>query len=782
VRSADISKKYIYDLKPFIDSDAVFNIEDYYPRAFEPLGDDGLYVLPQTIYAPFLYYNKDLWSRNGTDEQGNQKTWFDLLSVAEQISRQSNGNVEIYGLVDGLNGINMFLSELERANINLLGTSPEELQFDQPAIRAALERVQQLAQSGVLYAAPARAAILARQNNSPENLSVQSQADIEDLVHDGRLAIWRSDSFSFDSNDSNLSFEVGAMPLPELRQPSYIPGQQGYVMSSGTLNPGAAWRWLSFLSRYQGMNNSGRFNVPARKSIAEATGFWNRFDSESKEVLQSTLNRPITPPPVFHDGLIRTVLEAEWASIISSQGNIDQSLSSLQSQLERLLQEQKQRQQMPAPERIVVATPEILPAGTTVLEFGITNFLSADLAPFAEQFAREHPDIRVRVRYIEEPNTPEAFTRVAAAYDCFTWSGFLPDDSYQDVLNLQPLIDGDATFDASDYPTGLLQRFRRGAELYGLPHTLQLPVLGYNQVRFTEAGLPSPPSNWTLDDFLATAQQLTQRNAEEEQYGYGMTYATVKDLRFFLDSFGASITSQEEGKAQPDFINPQSITAIQFYVNLLQQASPHDQLPGYREPSFADDVLSDGRTAMWLSSFADIFTYDIPPDSPDFKPAIAPPPRGEVASFANSIRVSGMYISSATPYTQACWKWMKFLSVRADAVRSAEFPARRSVAESDTFRKQAPLGAIDVYNAYLPTLERTSANMEPNLFNDPRFDPYWLYRAIDRAIQGANLKNELLLAQDLTQQYLDCVDRNESARRCARQVDAEYKGIGPVSQ
>jgi hypothetical protein len=58
----------------------------------------------------------------------------------------------------------------------------------------------------------------------------------------------------------------------------------------------------------------------------------------------------------------------------------------------------------------------------------------------------------------------------------------------------------------------------------------------------------------------------------------------------------------------------------------------------------------------------------------------------------------------------------------------------------------------------------------------PDFDPFWLYNALDRAMKGGNLEQELDRAQGLTEAYLACYQEKQQWLRCARQVDPTYAG------
>jgi ABC-type glycerol-3-phosphate transport system substrate-binding protein len=132
-----------------------------------------------------------------------------------------------------------------------------------------------------------------------------------------------------------------------------------------------------------------------------------------------------------------------------------------------------------------------------------------------------------------------------------------------------------------------------------------------------------------------------------------------------------------------------------------------------------------------------------------------------------------MYISARTDKQQACWDWLKFFSTNT-IVGASNFPARRSVAQSEAFNQASP-GMASTYNAYIAALDRTSEVAPGGQSPGTRsIDYYWFYRAIDRALQGKNLEQELAQAQALTEQYVACVRSGGERQSCDQQVDPNY--------
>jgi multiple sugar transport system substrate-binding protein len=64
--------------------------------------------------------------------------------------------------------------------------------------------------------------------------------------------------------------------------------------------------------------------------------------------------------------------------------------------------------------------------------------------------------------------------------------------------------------DPARYDPTLLAVFRRGAGLYGLPRGYTPVVVAYNKELLARAAIPYPTDDWTWDDFLRAAQQLTR--------------------------------------------------------------------------------------------------------------------------------------------------------------------------------------------------------------------------------------------------------------------------------
>ncbi|MCG8350137.1 MAG: extracellular solute-binding protein, partial [Chloroflexales bacterium] len=375
-----------------------------------------------------------------------------------------------------------------------------------------------------------------------------------------------------------------------------------------------------------------------------------------------------------------------------------------------------------------------------------------------------------------------------ARSDCFAWGSGALSTLANDVLDLQPLIDADPSFDLGDYPAALLELFRYEGVLQGLPDQVSLPVLHYNRNRFDAVGLTYPSASWTPNDFLNAAQQLTGGEEETRRYGFVSAGWMPSDMMFFLDRFGAQPTQSDGTHVQPNFSDPQTLAAIRFFLDLLRNNSPHQQIEHYKRdhamiaPDWAEFART-GRAAMWFDN-TEYTRYGGDASQYTFTHAVAPPPFGGSAVTPRDFHVvTGWFISAQTPYPEACWRWLRYLSAENSRILEVgRFPARISQAESAAFLEDATPGMAAVYAAYAAILDSSAPGSAASRYegrispHSDRMDGYWFYQAIDRALQGADLERELADAQFLTQQYVACYGSGEGWAACARQVDPNYAG------
>ncbi|MEM8530386.1 MAG: extracellular solute-binding protein [Chloroflexota bacterium] len=768
-----------YDLTSLMDADATFNPDDYYPAALESTNiAGGMYWLPTEINLTFLNYNKDLWDERNLPPPDPNWNWTDLTGALEQLAEKNGSTVNIYGMADGSQGALVLLGLLEETNLDLWNTTPEDLRIDDPAIVGAIEQLQSLAEQGAIYA------------ETPEEGAQFPQEEVEQQVSDGNVGMWMSNSFSSEM-DNNITFEVGYAAIPPLALGLWD-ASYGYAISSGTEHPEAAWRWLSFLSQQTPMNDfwesdSGMIDsVYARQSLTEQSDSWNQLNEEQQMLIQATLDQS-AEATINNSGPLATmeILFQALPTLLNGEQDAETALREVQADLdERLAQVELTPTAVPDTGPIVISTPvpNTAPDGATTLRFGAFSGDDTAFQQAALAFQEDNPDIFIEVVGREAFGNEYDSETLASSADCFISTSYVATDTDMAtaMLDLQPLIDADASFSQDDYPPAFLAPFQDESALHGLPYTIQFEVLSYNQTAFEAAGLEAPQIDWTMDDFLAAVEQLDTGQGENRQYGFAITNSQASEALFLLERLGVSLTTQNADNVyEPNFTDPEVIEGVKFLVDLIKNYTPHTEIQGYKShSSYGDDtyqLMTEGRISMWLSGgfgFANT-------NESEFTTAIAPKPLGERAISPRDFFATGLFISAQTEQPDACWRWLKHLSTQMVETYSGAFPARRSVIESESFAAQASPGTVEVYEAYSDALERT-----PN--NDTIGRPiefYWFFQALDRAVQGEDLEQALADAQVTTEDYLACAQQNNNDQdgSCLIQVDPDYEGTRVMS-
>lgn len=345
------------------------------------------------------------------------------------------------------------------------------------------------------------------------------------------------------------------------------------------------------------------------------------------------------------------------------------------------------------------------------LSFAISEAERPLYEPLAEQFMREYPDIRIVILSVEElrdelreekrsPTVLESRRWILSHADV-TYSSYLSPETrdHNLVLNLQPLMDADASVAADDFYPGMLERYMTSGQLWALPRYREVEVLSYNRDVFRRLNVPFPQSGWTWEELLTTAEQLAQKHGDTvESYGLldiGVDYrATIEIMRVR----GIDLSTAPDGSVRLD--SPEVIGFIERIRHLRETgALVPDQYSDANGQNVSVDIFAlrrDSRLGMWSDG-----DFQVPvPEEGYPEPETLPFQVGRVAYPARSIAYfsepnhGGFVISAGTASPEAAWQWIEFLSRQPGTLRpsflmpesgSILVPARKSLAEQVGF-------------------------------------------------------------------------------------------------
>ncbi|MBI3175406.1 MAG: sugar ABC transporter substrate-binding protein [Chloroflexi bacterium] len=327
-----------------------------------------------------------------------------------------------------------------------------------------------------------------------------------------------------------------------------------------------------------------------------------------------------------------------------------------------------------------------------------------------DDFQAANPNIKVNVEvsdwdsYWTKLNTlfaggtpPDVFAMDAPLY--LDWQ------SRGALLNLQPYIDANPGFLDGFYPQ-TLTAYKLDDGYYGLPRDFNTITLFYNKDMFDAAGMAYPTADWTYDDLLAAAKQLTldkDNDGKTDQYGL---WTDTWDMELFWSELiwanGGEIISPDHTKT---LIAEGGARDAWTYIDTLYKEGimPTPATAG----EYGGDLFQSGQAAMTTIGHWAVPGYV----ASNINFGVAPMPKGPKGA-ATSVNSAGFVVSKDSKNHDAAFAFIKFALSEAGQKRLAELgfsiPVLKSVAESDAYLKQA--GSFD-QKVFLDSL--AFAHMKP---------------------------------------------------------------------
>ena len=293
---------------------------------------------------------------------------------------------------------------------------------------------------------------------------------------------------------------------------------------------------------------------------------------------------------------------------------------------------------------------------------------------------------------------------------------FLPLDDYiaNDAAGAQLVADVD--------PALLAGLAVDGAQ-YLLPSTWNTMLIYYNTAMFEAAGIERPSDDWTWDDFVEVAAQLTTGDGGDKVFGFALPYFNFGLTPWFYSN---STSELNEDWTASNLTDPAFLESVTFVRDLVTE---HQVAP---DPKGADpyQLFPAGRTAMtgaghWVvgafksAGFTD---FDVVPW----------PQKTEKASVFGTAGY-GIHPSSENP--DLAWEYIKELAGTTTqeewAAIGAATPASRSVAEGETFLAPPP----EHSELYYAAIDYSRPVAAPTVFN--ALEPA-VMRAMDLVLSGTD--------------------------------------------
>ncbi|MCG8347356.1 MAG: extracellular solute-binding protein, partial [Chloroflexales bacterium] len=224
------------------------------------------------------------------------------------------------------------------------------------------------------------------------------------------------------------------------------------------------------------------------------------------------------------------------------------------------------------------------------------------------------------------------------------------------LADLRPLMEADPTFDRSDFYAPALHAASTQTGVYLLPHIVTPALLFYNKNLWEQRQAPPPSPDWSWNDVLHAAAQLSQPSSETPIYGIWDDQSGFELWLSLLATQHAPSIAQPIEPIQLD--TPALVAALDNIAASIKAGVVYISPDSQQQSSSA--ALTDliraqqlgiwpGRTGLPTSANATLpFAVGA---------AVAPPTIGGGVSLHTSYSMS-----SGAQHPQAAWDWLSFLS------------------------------------------------------------------------------------------------------------------------
>ena len=278
-------------------------------------------------------------------------------------------------------------------------------------------------------------------------------------------------------------------------------------------------------------------------------------------------------------------------------------------------------------------------------------------AEYDEGFMERHPEISINITY----NTWGDHNNVVPAWAA---AGTLPDILYVHgsrvtpwahegiIIDIHDLVVPDEEFNVDGMWEESLRLYRIDGRIHALPYDHGPIILGYNKDMFDAAGVDYPSEDWTMEDFAATAIELTDADAGIWGWDGRLDLGNGGSF-FFLGAWGGATLNEDETEMTMD--TPEAREALNFWYNLIHEekagASFTEAESFPNSQPFRAGVAAMGHIATWSTPSMRAqasFDWDV-----------APTPMGADGSRKTGAFGSGYGITPTSNQPEVAWSYLR---------------------------------------------------------------------------------------------------------------------------
>jgi ABC-type glycerol-3-phosphate transport system substrate-binding protein len=717
---------YFLDLAPLVNEDITLNVGDFQPTLWSAFQwDRGIWALPTSADVIILTYQPSAFDKAGLSYPDDKWTMTDLDNAIRKLAQKdADGKVIVHG-IDVFTGYSdvILLRSLLNESLYDSNTIPNPPQLMKPGVQDMLDAWHKIDNDGLI--------------GNDFNKAPLSVSQI---------------------------FAVLAQPdNDEKRVGTLLPGgkagldTQGFAVSAGTQYPEQAYALASFLTTRAEI--ATRFSsTPARKSLIGAdsgAGININIPVDMQQLIDKAVANGFSVSELRYAGYLAVALNKMKTEQLDAR-------SALEAAEVQAARDQQAAADAKGKNVITIATPAPagdIAGGKSELKFGLISF--ANPLPnqdkwnmLIEEFTSGDPQIgriKLNTGFVQ-------IEKLAEQNDCF----YLPYNAVPNVglnllLNLDPFITADSTFDKSDVLGNIMAQVQRDNKIWALPVTIEPAILKYDSEKFSKAGAVAPTNGWSVDAFKDALKTLKIDPKDPPPFIGANTGGA--HMLMLIAAYGALPLDYRTDPPTISFTDPATVDAIRQVLDLAKDGYiKYDALGNLMTGGFS---FGGNSAAPIVTDSLSIFSFGPNTDGPQktstYKPTTYP--KGN-RFIAVSYGISTAYISATSKNPEACYRWISAISKRSDLFTA--MPARRSQLADPALAQSQGQDVLALYKEVDTLLQDPNTISIPSQFSGGASPTgfllqHWLYEAFDKyVLKNGDLDTALKEAETMAKGFQEC--------------------------
>ena len=186
------------------------------------------------------------------------------------------------------------------------------------------------------------------------------------------------------------------------------------------------------------------------------------------------------------------------------------------------------------------------------------------------------------------------------------------------LLNLDDYIANDDAIDLDNYYDGIVSLYNSNGTQYAIPKDHDTIALLYNEAVFEEYGVDTPTADWSWDDLLAAATEITEKSGGDV-YGFAMNVSNNQDTWYnIVEGYGGEIiTADHKGTT---IGGDEAKAGMEMARQILEVSAPQSVVA----ETGTDSLFMSGKCAMICQGSWMINSFYTAENGADYKWAILP--------------------------------------------------------------------------------------------------------------------------------------------------------------